>query len=102
MTMRATDAPLVLVADADTRASEALASALRGEGLQVVICRHAAIAVDAVAFHRPSVVVVDVSMDDGHGWDVATAARVHGNLPTIVIDRENDGRSPRGVRRRRG
>ncbi len=97
MTTRATDAPLVLVADADARASEALASALRGEGLQVVICRHAAIAVDAVAFHRPSVVVVDVSMDDGHGWDVATAARVHGKLPTIVIDRENDGAARRAA-----
>ena len=88
--MRATDAPLILVADSDARASEALAGALRAEGLQVVICRHAATAVDAVAFHRPSVIVVDVSMDDGHGWDVATAARAHGNLPTIVIDREND------------
>ena len=88
--MRATDAPLILVADADARASEALASALRGEGLQVVICRHAATAVDAVAFHRPSVIVVDVGMDEGHGWDVVTAARAHGNLPTIVIDREND------------
>jgi len=78
------------VADADPRASEALASALRDEGLQVVICRHAAAAADAVAYHRPSVIVVDVGMDDGHGWDVVAAARVHGKLPTIVIDRDGD------------
>lgn len=78
------------MADSDSRASEALASALRAEGMQVVSCRHAAAAVDAVAFHRPSVIVVDVEMDDGQGWDVATAARVHGNLPTIVIDRRGD------------
>ena len=82
--MRAADAPLILVANSDAHASEELASALRGEGLQVVSCRHAAIAVDAVAFHRPSVIVADVSMDDGHGWDIVASARVHGNLPTIV------------------
>ena len=82
------DAPLVLLAD--DASVDGLAAALRGEGLQVVACRRAVNAVDAVSFHRPSVVVVDVAFDNHHGWDVVAAARSHGQLPTLVLDREND------------
>ncbi|HVR88492.1 MAG TPA: winged helix-turn-helix domain-containing protein [Candidatus Limnocylindria bacterium] len=95
--MRALDAPLVLVASDDTRAAAPLAAALRAEGLQVIACRRAADAVEAVSFHRPTVVVVDVALDSGHGWDVVAAARTHGRLPTIVVDRENDSASRRAA-----
>lgn len=86
--MRAVDAPLVLLADDES--VEELAAALRAEGLQVIASKRAKNAVDSVSFHRPSVVVVDVAFDDQHGWDVVAAARSHGHLPTIVLDREND------------
>ena len=94
--MRALDAPLILVASDDPSAA-ALAAALRAEGLQVIACRHAADAVEAVSFHRPTVVVADVGLDSDQGWDVVAAARAHDRLPTIVIDRENDAASRRAA-----
>lgn len=88
--VRPLDSPLVLLVEGDPRVAEALATALRVEGLQTVGCRHAADGVEAVAFHRPSVVVVDVGTDDGRGWDVVAEARERGRVPTIVLDGEGD------------
>jgi DNA-binding response OmpR family regulator len=88
--MRPLDSPLVLILEEEPRAAEVLATALRVEGLQVIACRHASDGVAAVSFHRPSVVVVDVATDDGHGWNVLAAARDRGRVPTIVVDREGD------------
>ena len=88
--MHPLDSPLVLIVEGDPRAAEAIATALRVEGLQTVGCRHAATGVEAVAFHRPSVVVVDVATDDGRGWDVVAEARDRGRVPTVVLDREGD------------
>src|SRR6266536_6003567 len=88
--MRQLDTPLVLVLEPDRMLSNAIGVALRGAGLQVVACRRAAEAVAAVSFHRPSVVLVDVGSDDGHGWDVLAAARDNGHLPAIALDRDDD------------
>jgi two-component system, OmpR family, alkaline phosphatase synthesis response regulator PhoP len=88
--MHPLDSPLVLIVEEEPRAAEALATALRVEGLQVIACRHAVDGVNAVSFHRPSIVVVDVATDDGRGWDVLTAARDRGRIPAIVVDREGD------------
>lgn len=88
--MRQLETPLVLVLEPDRPLADTVGLALRGAGLQVVSCRHANEAVPAVAFHRPSVVVVDVGADDGHGWDVIAAAREHGSLPVIALDPDDD------------
>lgn len=88
--MRPLDSPLVLVLEPEPRVAESLTTGLRLEGLQVIVCRHAVNGVDAVSFHRPSVVVVNVATDDGHGWDVLAAARDHGRVPAIVVERVND------------
>jgi DNA-binding response OmpR family regulator len=95
--MRQLDSPLVLVLEPDRALADAIGVALRGAGLQVVACRHAADAVAAVSFHRPSVVLVDVGADDGHGWDVLAAARDHGHLPVIVLDRDDDAATHRAA-----
>jgi DNA-binding response OmpR family regulator len=88
--MRQLETPLVLVLAPDRALADGIGIALRGAGVQVVSCRRATDAVAAVSFHRPSVVVVDVGTDDGHGWDVLAAARDHGHLPSIVLDRDDD------------
>ena len=95
--MRDLETPLVLVLEPDRALADAFGVALRTSGLQVVSCRHASDAVPAVSFHRPSVVVVDVGADDGHGWDVVAAAREHGQLPVIVLDPDEDAATHRAA-----
>jgi len=95
--MRQLDTPLVLVLEPDRTLADAMGLALRAAGLQVVSCRHAADAVAAVSFHRPSVVLVDVGADDGHGWDVLAAVRDNGHLPVIVLDRDDDAATHRAA-----
>lgn len=91
------DAPLILLASDDAQSVPALAAALRAEGLEVIICRRAGNAIDAVSFHRPSVVLVDVALDGDRGWDVVAAAHAHGDLPTLVIQREDDAAGRRAA-----
>lgn len=88
--MRQLETPLVLLLEPDATLAATIGGALRAAGLQVVACRHAVDAVAAVSFHRPSVVVVDVGADDGHGWDVLVAARDHGHLPAVALGGEDD------------
>ncbi len=82
--------PFVLLANDDLRALAALRDSLRIGGAHVAACRTVSVAVEAVAFHVPTVVVADVGMEGGKGWDVVYAARDAGQLPTIVLDRLGD------------
>lgn len=84
------DPSLVLVVDDDEMSLERLRAALSAEGAHVIVCRRAGTAVTAVGFHRPSALIVDVSADSGHGWDVLREARKQGRIPTLVLDREVD------------
>lgn len=95
--MRSVDAPLVLLASDDAQEVRPLVAALRTEGLEVIACRRATNAVDAVSFHRPSVVLVDVALDGDLGWNVVAAAHAHGDLATIVILRVDDDASRRAA-----
>ena len=62
-TLRPLDSPLVLILGGASRADRDL----RDEGLQVIACCHAVDGVNAVSFHRPNVVVVDVYGEGGGG-----------------------------------
>ncbi len=84
------DPPFVVVANDDLRALSTLRDALRLAGAQVAACRQVSVALDAITFHVPTVVVTDVAMEDGKGWDVVHAARSAGRLSTIVLDRIDD------------
>src|SRR3972149_2382057 len=96
--MHPLEPPLVMVADGDARAAGTLAAALRREGMRVITCRRAAAAVDAVAFHRPSVVAVRPS---GAG-----AARARDRAPSLARGARRATPPPRrpahGRRRARG
>lgn len=82
--------PFVVIANDDLGALAALRDALRVAGAQVASCKHVSIALDAITFHVPTVVIVDVGMEDGKGWDVVHSARAAGRLATIVLDRVGD------------
>lgn len=82
--------PFVLLADDDQTALADLRTALRIAGAQTAGARSVKVALDALAFHAPTVVVVQVGMENGKGWEVLHAARTQGQLPTIVIDRDGD------------
>jgi DNA-binding response OmpR family regulator len=82
--------PFVLVAHGEAAALADLRTALRLAGAQVASCRTVATALEAVTFHLPTVVVVDVAMEDGKGWEVVHAAARAGHLPLIALDRGAD------------
>ena len=82
--------PFVLLADDDQTALAELRTALRLAGAQTAGARSVKVALDALAFHAPTVVVVQVGMENGKGWEVVHAARSQGQLPTIVIERDPD------------
>jgi two-component system alkaline phosphatase synthesis response regulator PhoP len=87
--------PFVLVADDDAAFLAQVRTALRLAGAQVAACRTSKVALEAIAFHMPSVVVVAPEMDGGTGWDVVYAARSQGQIPTIVLDRDPAGTTRR-------
>ncbi len=78
--------PFVLVAHDDAARLDAFRTALRLAGAQVASCKTVRVALEAVTFHLPTVLVVDVGMEDGKGWEVVHAAARAGHLPLIVLD----------------
>jgi DNA-binding response OmpR family regulator len=82
--------PFVLVAHGEAAALAGLRTALRLAGAQVASCRTVAIALEAVTFHLPTVIVVDLAMEDGKGWEVVHKAARAGHLPLIALDRGVD------------
>ncbi len=90
-----TEPPFVLVADDDATHLAELRGALRLAGAHVAACRSVQVALDALAFHVPNVVVVAPEMDGGKGWDVVHAARAQGQIATVVLDRDPSGSARR-------
>ena len=82
--------PFVLLANDDLPALAALRDALRLAGAQVAACRNVGVGLEAIRFHVPTVVVADVAMENGKGWDLVYAARATRELPTVVLDRVGD------------
>ncbi len=83
--------PFVLVADDDATRLGEVRTALRLAGAHVAACRSVKVALEALVFHLPNIVVVAPTMDGGKGWDIVYAARAQGQVPTVVLDRETDG-----------
>ena len=83
--------PFILVADDDASRLSGVRAALRLAGAHVAACRSVQIALEALVFHLPNVVVVAPEMEGGKGWDLIYAARAQGQLPTVVLDRDPSG-----------
>lgn len=83
--------PFVLVADDDAGRLSGVRAALRLAGAHVAACRTVQIALEALVFHMPNVVLVAPEMEGGKGWDILYAARAQGQLSTVVLDRDPSG-----------
>ena len=83
--------PFVLVADDDAAYLARVRGALRLAGAHVAACRTVKVAIEALEFHMPNVVVVAPEMEAGKGWDLVYAARTQGQLPTVALDRDDSG-----------
>jgi len=79
----------VLIAEDDAELLGAIRRALLADGLEPVGCRRVSDALAGLAYHRPAVAVIDVSMEAEAGWEVLRAARRPG-VSTLVLDRRND------------
>lgn len=76
----------VLLAEDDARLADALRRGLRELGMEVVVARSAAEARERLLFAVHDVVVLDVMLPDGTGFDVCTFARNRGiGTPILML-----------------
>lgn len=87
----------VLVAEDDLELLGKLREALRAEDLLVVASRSVRAAVEAGAFHRPAVVVVDLGMEGGRGWELLHAMGSRPGTAVLALDRRGDMLVRRGA-----
>lgn len=81
----------VLLAEDDPGILGPVREALRAEGLLVISSRTIHSALEAADFHRPSVVVLDVAMDGGRGWELLHGGASRSGTRVLVLDRAGDG-----------
>ncbi|HZU04387.1 MAG TPA: response regulator [Chloroflexota bacterium] len=79
--------PLVLVVDDDPNAARLVAAALLGEPCRVEQVGSYAAARQRLACERPAVLVVEIDLPDGSGWDLIAALRQEGagSAPPVVV-----------------
>lgn len=75
----------VLLTEDDGRLADALRRGLRGAGMDVVVARSAAEARERLLFAAHDVIVLDVMLPDGTGFDVCTFARQRGIVTPILM-----------------
>jgi CheY-like chemotaxis protein len=84
----ALDPRTILVVDDDVDLRVSLASVLEEAGYRIEHAPSGAAAMDAITLAPPDLVLLDLMMPDGNGWDVLEMLRkspVAGRLPVIVI-----------------
>lgn len=87
----------VLVAEDDPDLLARLRDALRAEDASVIGCRSVRVAVSSAEFHRPSVVVLDLAMEDGRGWEVLHGAAAWPGIRWLALDRRGDALTRRAA-----
>jgi DNA-binding response OmpR family regulator len=81
----------VLLVEDDERISEPLVRVLRSEGFAVAHVAAGLAAVEAVAAHRPALVLLDLTLPDIDGLDVCRKIRSgHADLPIIMLTARAD------------
>lgn len=87
----------VLIAEDDPELLGKLREALRSEDLLVVSARTVRAALEAATFHRPPVVVVDLGMEGGRGWELLHAMGSRPGTAVLALDRRGDVLVRRGA-----
>jgi len=80
----------VLLAEDEPEILNGIRDALRAEDLLVIGCRTVRTALEAAEFHRPSVIVVDVAMEGGRGWELLHTQAARSGTRTLALDRRGD------------
>ena len=87
----------VLIAEDDAEFLGRIREAVRAEDLLVVTSRSVHAAVEAAAFHRPAVVVLDLAMENGRGWELLHALGTRPGTAVLALDRRGDALVRRGA-----
>jgi two-component system KDP operon response regulator KdpE len=83
----------ILVIDDDPQVRRFLRNVLAGHGYTILEAGTVAVGTEAIARHRPDVVLLDLGLLDGDGLDVLRAMRPDDKTPVIVLsarDKEGD------------
>jgi two-component system OmpR family response regulator len=98
----ATASARLLVVDDEATIVELLSGSLRLAGFDVVTAASGAEVVRAVAYSRPDLVLLDVMMPDGDGFETLARIRSRGSeVPVIFLTARDEGQ-PRLIHTVRG
>jgi two-component system, OmpR family, response regulator RegX3 len=75
----------VLMVEDETSITEPLSEALEREGFAAQVARTAQEALEATAGALPDLVLLDVMLPDGSGYDVCRSLRQHSSVPIIML-----------------
>lgn len=85
---------LVLIVDDDSRLRSLLSRNLTSRGLRVCEAETLAAAQQAALAEPPDLLLLDIALPDGSGWDLLRALRQDGRLPpTIILSAARVGRN---------
>ncbi len=84
------NAQRILVVDADASSLAVVDRALTAEGFEVVTAADAASGEEAFATSRPDLVILDVTLPDRSGLEVARGLRASSNVPIIILSARAD------------
>ena len=87
----------VLIAEDDPTLLSDVRDALSAAGLPAIIARSARIAREALAFHRPPVVLLDLAMEEGRGWELLFEVAKRPGTSVLALDRRGDSVCRRGA-----
>src|SRR5262245_25172570 len=77
--------PTILMVEDETSITEPLAEALDREGFATRVAGTVADAISAADDEMPDLVLLDVMLPDGSGYDVARSLRERSNVPIIML-----------------
>lgn len=87
----------VLIASDDAELVGRLREALRDEDFPVVCGRTVRGAMEALDFHRPAVVVLDLAFEAGRGWELLHALAGRAGTSVLALERHGDALARRAA-----